>query len=283
MTRIRSESFRLGRWSTLGAAAATVGLLLLSGDVGAEEKRCKGTKQFYSGKCRYPDEIARMQAEDQRRRDAATEAMEKAAEQQRQKEEEERRAQDAKACVAARKAGSIEAWRGYLSEHPEGMCEAEALSTIKRLEDEPPEPEPEPLEPEPGPEPDGEPEPAAAGEGGWLGLHPLAWVGFGLTAAGGITWGVAGGISLARTSDLEETCPNNTCSPESESDLDDANLAAHVTTVGAVVTAVGAAVAVTGLLLPVSSSNEAQAETASHLLEWQPVVGLGSVGLVGRF
>jgi hypothetical protein len=263
----------------VAALAAVLALVMMSaGGVQAGEKRCKGTKQFYAGKCRYPDEVAQLRAEAQKQ---AQQSQQEQAARARAEEEarrrEERRVADAKACVTARKQESREAWQGYLDAFPEGLCVEEANKAMA-LVDTRPEPEPEP-EPQPEPEPDAN----ADGQGLWLGQSPLVWIGFGVAAAGAITWGVAGGISMARASDLEETCPNNRCAPENEGDLDAANTAAHVTTVGVVLTVVGTAVGVTGLLLPLLSDDPGEAEVEVASLRLRPVVTLGSVGLAGAF
>jgi len=110
------------------------------------------------------------------------------------------------------------------------------------------------------------------------GLMPWwGWVGFGVGAAGLITGGVTGGITLARVSDLDDQCPDRRCPATVQEDLDDAEVVSHVSTVGFVVGGVGVAVGVLGLILDDDGSDEAE------LVVITPCVGPGSVGLRGRF
>ncbi len=253
-----------------GLLLAVVALSIAGGEAAAQE-RCKGTKQYYAGKCRYPDEVRKLQAEDAARRRAAA-ARRRQAEEAKQRELLGQR--DAGACDMARSTDTRAAWEAYLKAHPEGGCAAQANERLAVLA-EPPSPTTPPTT-DPGP-PTPPPDGAATGSGD-AGISPLAIVGFAVGGAGLVTWAVAGGISLSRSSALGDQCPDDKCPPEHQGELDDALLAAHVTTVGAVVTGVGAALSVIGLLTSGSSDGEASAGATI-----EPTVGWSALGVRGSF
>jgi hypothetical protein len=256
-------------WLLVWAAASGAGLSPAA-PARAEDQRCKGTKQFYAGKCRYPDEITRLRDEEKKRREAA-EAAKEQAEQQRLAEERARA--DEQACTEARTSGSRDGWSAYLQQHGDGGCAAEAAAAIATLD----------AASEPPPEsPPAAPDPALAGESRTWEPSTLFWVGTAVTAAGAITWGVAGGILVGRSSDLEEQCPDGRCPAEREEDLQQAEVTAHVTTVGAVVTGVGAALTLVGAIWPLfepePEADDPAGETSRAPLRMGPFVKGPAIG-----
>ncbi len=116
------------------------------------------------------------------------------------------------------------------------------------------------------------------GAPGWA--MPVMLVGFGLGAVGLGVGAVTGGMAASKTADLEENCPDDQCPRSStEEDLDSALTLADVSTVGFIVGGVCAAVGVVGLVFTIGGSG---ADT-SEALVLEPTVGLGALGLRGRF
>jgi formylglycine-generating enzyme required for sulfatase activity len=73
------------------------------------QQECKGTKRWYKGKCRYPDDIAKLKkAEKEASKKEPTDPVDKAA------------------CKKAREKGTKEAWEAYLALFPDGVCSGEA-------------------------------------------------------------------------------------------------------------------------------------------------------------
>jgi hypothetical protein len=246
------------------------GALLLAGsfasDVHGGERRCRGGKQFYAGQCRYPEEIKQLKARAaQDQAAAARRAKERAAREQ----AEEAARRDREACEQARTEDTLEAWERYSADFPTGECEAEAMgrATLLRreadLDNAPPPPSPSDPEPE---EDSG-------------GLSPLVYVGFGIGAAGFVTWGIAGGISLANRSTLSDECPGDVCSSEQQDTIDSGEAAGHAATVGMIVGFAGATLGVIGLLLPTGEGDDGEEEQVSV----RPLLGPGTIGLGGRF
>lgn len=243
----------------LGAAA----LCLAAPSAAHAQPSCKGNKELFQGRCLYPEEIRQLKQQQEAQRRAALdkqrqeeEARQKEAQEQarRQAEQQQRAKADTDACARAREADTVEAWNVYLAAHPEGTCLAEGKARVARLDREPEAPAPLPP-PEEG------------------GVSPLVWVGFGVGGAGLVTFAVAGGIALSRKSALDDACGGGDLCPSSQRDAhDDALVAAHVATVGAVVAGAGAALGVVGLLL----SGGGEAEVSA-------VLGPTTLGLRGRF
>ncbi|MBW2456164.1 MAG: hypothetical protein JRI68_16715 [Deltaproteobacteria bacterium] len=267
----------LGRF---GGLLLTLGVVSLAAGGATAQERCKGTKQFYAGKCRYPDEVNRLKAAAAAQRQAQAERL---AKEEEQKQRELQAQRDAGACDMARSTDTREGWEAYLKAHPEGPCVGEANERLAALPETPPPPPPEeappppPTTPPPAPKPPTTPPdgPAGVDDGG---LSPLTIIGLAVGGAGVVTWAVAGGISLSRSADLDEQCPDDLCPVSSEGELDKAMLAAHVTTVGAVVTGVGVSLSVIGLLT--SGSDAAEAPAAATI---EPTVGFGTLGVRGSF
>ncbi|MBW2456322.1 MAG: hypothetical protein JRI68_17515 [Deltaproteobacteria bacterium] len=116
------------------------------------------------------------------------------------------------------------------------------------------------------------------GAPGWA--MPVMFVGFGLGAVGLGLGAITGGMAASKSSDLEESCPNDQCPRSStEEDLDAALTLADVSTVGFIVGGVCAAVGVVGLVFAVGGSGT-EGDAALRL---EPTVGPGGLGLRGRF
>jgi len=144
---------------------------------------------------------------------------------------------------------------------------------------EPPAPAAAPAAPRPPPPamaPEQAEEPAA--------VPPLAWVAFGVGAAGLVAGTVAGAMALSQISTLQDECPDKQCEPGKDADIDRTTTTAHVATAGFVVAGVGAAV---GLILVLTADSGAAEpdpeESTAGAVIVEPVLGLGTAGLVGRF
>jgi hypothetical protein len=106
---------------------------------------------------------------------------------------------------------------------------------------------------------------------------PLVFIGFGAGAAGVLVGGVAGAMSLSRTSAARELCAGDDCPPSARDDIEAAETLATVSNVGFGVALVGIGVGVYGLL---SSGGSEQPVGA---LRVRPMLGLRSAGVQGRF
>ena len=260
--------------ATLVTVAAFAGALTLSHMAQAQE--CRGTKQPYQGKCRYPDEIKKLKAEE------ARQAEERRKEQQRQ--------QDQAACKTARAAGTIVAWADYLASHPAGACRQEAARRIDELKAgaTPAKPEPPPsttAKPQPATAPDAKPPPSGSDPrpptqpdtGEQSGLSPVAIVGFAVAGAGVLVGTITGIVHLTETSALEDECPNSVCPPDRQEDIDDTATIGHVSTVSFIVAGAGAAMGIIAAVL----SDSGEPEQSGSIV--RPLVGPGFLGLEGRF
>ncbi len=112
------------------------------------------------------------------------------------------------------------------------------------------------------------------------GVSPWVYVGFGVGAAGLLVGTITGIVTLTRSSSLEDECPEYQCPADKQSELDSAFTLAHVSTAGFVVGGVGVAVGVLALLVGGSSKPDDSHQSGVSV---QPLVGLGTVGLSGRF
>jgi hypothetical protein len=262
-------------------AAAVVAACLVSATPtisASAPRKCKGTKVWYANDCRYPDEVERLKGQQK----------------QQQRAKAQQREADAKACREARAAGTADGWRSYLSEHAKGDCRDEAATQIEELESRPAEdsdPEQAPAEtasPAPSSAPAQPPPPAA--ESDTAGISPWAWVGFGVGAAGLLTWGITGGVSMSMSSDIKDDCPNDVCPPEREADIDTAKVLAHVATAGFVVGLAGCTLGVIALVATAGSDGDgaggasnATDDTRVRAVVVRPHVGPGYVGVSGTF
>jgi hypothetical protein len=114
-------------------------------------------------------------------------------------------------------------------------------------------------------------------EGRDRGLGAVAWIGFGVGAAGLATGAVTGILTFSDKSSIASRCNGNRCPPSTYADLSSANTLATVSTVAFVVGAGGAVVGVLGWLL---DRHESPAASVAHVT---PLIGPGSVGLAGAF
>ncbi|MBI4700634.1 MAG: hypothetical protein HY744_05635 [Deltaproteobacteria bacterium] len=88
----------------------------------AQQPQCRGTKQWYAVECRYPDDVARMKAEEARQQ---AEAARRRAEQERARDEAD--------CQAAGSYETLDGWQDYVSKHPSGSCVEQARQRIAEL------------------------------------------------------------------------------------------------------------------------------------------------------
>ena len=115
---------------------------------------------------------------------------------------------------------------------------------------------------------------------GGAGVHPLVWIGFGTAGAGILVGAITGGLSLSAAADAKDGCVEQRCPVENQSDADSSTALAHVSTIGFVVAGVGAGLGVVGLFLSGDDDSESSEAAAVRL---EPTLGLGVVGLQGRF
>ncbi len=108
-------------------------------------------------------------------------------------------------------------------------------------------------------------------------LTPLAYVGFGVGAAGIAVGSVAGLMSLSKASDAKDQCRENQCPPSASDDIDGAKTLATVSNVGFGVGIAGVAVGVYAL---VTAGRERTAAGARRI---EPLVGARFVGVRGAF
>ena len=270
--------------AALGFGVAGLLAMALSFPAQAQEgKRCKGGKELYQGRCLYPDEIARAKAEAEKKRQA-DEARHKAEKEKRLAQEQA--AKDDMACAAARRADTLDSWQHYLGDFPDGRCKPEADGRIAALAPPKPVQPTSPASASPSPAPP----PVEDKSTGWLGQSPLVWIGFGIGAAGFITWGIAGGVAIGKRSTLNDECPDKVCPSSAQGDLDSAMASAHASTVGMVIGFAGSAVGVVGLLLPLFGAGDTKtggpapdASPSDPPVTARVMVGPGSIGLSGRF
>ncbi len=107
----------------------------------------------------------------------------------------------------------------------------------------------------------------------------MSLIGFGVAGAGIITGGVTGGLALGAAGDAKAGCQGLVCPAANQSAADRASLLANVSTASFAIAGAGAIVGVLGMILPgddAASNEEGQASI-------QPLLGLRSVGLHGRF
>jgi hypothetical protein len=125
------------------------------------------------------------------------------------------------------------------------------------------------------------PTPATGGRGS---IVP-ALVAFGIGAVGIGVGAVTGIMSLGKTSDLKDRCPDDRCTPAEQGDLDSASTLATISTIGF---GVGIAGVAAGVVLLVVRPKEARvtarrAGDVTTSVGFAPWVGVGSAGVGGRF
>ncbi|MGZ5967340.1 MAG: hypothetical protein ACXWP4_06710 [Polyangiales bacterium] len=120
-------------------------------------------------------------------------------------------------------------------------------------------------------------EPATGTTTNGTSTSPLTWVGIAVGAAGIAMGSVSGALALSKGSKAKDQCVENQCPPSSHADYDNSRTWGTISTVSFAVGGAGVVLMVIGLASGRSTTPE---KTASRV---QPVVGLGSVGLVGSF
>ena len=129
-----------------------------------------------------------------------------------------------------------------------------------------------PVKPEPTPEPPPPPK----------GTSPLVYAGFGVAGVGIVVGSVTGFLAMSKTKAAKEDCDGTRCPPSTHDDLGSARTMATVSTVSFVVAAVGAGIGIYGLFAS-KDSGEPPKTSLGPLRSFQPVVGLGTIGLTGSF
>jgi hypothetical protein len=109
----------------------------------------------------------------------------------------------------------------------------------------------------------------------------LMFGGFGLAIVGVGVGTVTGLMSISKTNELKEECPNNLCPAGRQGDVDSAQSLGNLSTVAFIVGGVGIAVGVVGLIMTGRESKEAPAAQTKPQI--RPLVGGTYVGLGGSF
>ncbi|MBI2394445.1 MAG: hypothetical protein HYV09_33045 [Deltaproteobacteria bacterium] len=137
-------------------------------------------------------------------------------------------------------------------------------------------PEPTPTGPS-GPSAPGKPEAPAES-----GTSPLVYAGFAVAGVGVVVGSVTGILAMSKTNAAKDQCDGTRCPPATHDDLSSARTMATVSTISFVTALVGAGVGVYGLLGR-GASAEPPKTSLGPLRQVEPVIGLGSIGLVGSF
>ena len=104
--------------------------------------------------------------------------------------------------------------------------------------------------------------------------------GFGLAGVGVIVGSITGVISMTKTSSVKQSCVGNQCPPADFNDIDTAKTMATVSTISFIAGGVGAVVGVIGLFTGKPSAPAASGPESAGVEPW---IGVGSLGLKGRF
>ncbi|MCA9620057.1 MAG: hypothetical protein KC731_13620 [Myxococcales bacterium] len=122
------------------------------------------------------------------------------------------------------------------------------------------------------------PQPAPPPTPAEMSIHPLTWVGVALAGAGLVAGAITGGLSLAKTAELEEACGGDKhCPPSAEPLHDRATLLSHVSTASFAAAGVGAALGAIGIFVLSDGLFDGPSDGPSV------AIGPGSVVLRGRF
>ncbi len=122
------------------------------------------------------------------------------------------------------------------------------------------------------------------------GLSKMSWIGFGIAGAGVIAGSVTGGLALSKASDAKEGCEDAggklRCPIENKeqkkADADKSLMLSHISTTSFAIAGAGAVIGIVGILLPRAQDDVDSSAKQSRVVV-QPVIGLGSIGLRGRF
>jgi hypothetical protein len=124
------------------------------------------------------------------------------------------------------------------------------------------------------------PAPEASVGGG--GRRVLPWVAFGVGAVGLGVGGVTGFMAIDQHSNLANRCTPK-CPPSAQSDIDNYDTIALVSTIGFIAGGVGVAAGAILLFTQPKAENSGAAQPPRTALRIVPVVGLGSIGAAGEF
>jgi len=117
----------------------------------------------------------------------------------------------------------------------------------------------------------------------------LMFGGFGLAGVGVVAGTVTGILTMSKTNGIKNSpwCSGNQCNPYEHSDIQSAKTMATISTVSFIAAGAGAVVGVVGLLTGKSSSDSTEpsepAGDQDQSARIEPWVGLGSMGVRGRF
>jgi hypothetical protein len=108
----------------------------------------------------------------------------------------------------------------------------------------------------------------------------MGWVGIGIGAAGMLSFGIFGGLTMSEFSDMENLCPSNNCTADVESEADTGRTYQTVANVSLVVGLVGLVGGGTLLLLDsLEGDDESDPDDSTPTV----AVGPGSVVISGTF
>ena len=108
------------------------------------------------------------------------------------------------------------------------------------------------------------------------GLPAYGWAGFSIAIAGLAVGSVTGMLSMSKSKDLENSCPDHQCPPQSHADLDDAKKLGTISNVAFGAGAIGLILGITGAVV----GTDKPAPTSAFVSPW---IGPGSAGLKGAF
>ncbi|MBX3223919.1 MAG: hypothetical protein KF795_25625 [Labilithrix sp.] len=128
--------------------------------------------------------------------------------------------------------------------------------------------------------------------GGSAAPKVMMFGGFGLAVVGLGVGAVTGLMSLSKTSDLKDACPNDRCPADKQAELDSTKSLGNISTIAFIAGGVGAGVGVVGLLMSGGGKDEAPASAArarrAPASAFAPenvraVLGPSYVGVAGAF
>lgn len=116
---------------------------------------------------------------------------------------------------------------------------------------------------------------------------PWTVIGFSLAGVGVAVGAITGAMSSAKTSDIKATCDGNRCPAEAQSDIDSASTLALISNIGFGVGIAGLGIGIYGLLSGGGGESARVPRDTLRLgkrgVTLTPVVGLGSLNVVGNF
>jgi hypothetical protein len=110
----------------------------------------------------------------------------------------------------------------------------------------------------------------------------LMWIGFGVGAAGVAAGSVTGLMAMSAEKSAEDQCINKVCPPAAQSDIDSSKQLGTISTIAFGVGVVGLGVGVWQLIATSGGQTSGQDQAANEPA-FQPIVGLGQLGVRGRF